>query len=125
MLPQEDSYRPRKFTFLNGIEYSEKTFPEQSQSRRLVQRRRTMGSAVAPLNRGTSCEYQDLKFKGVPLVWTNFKTGQHHVLWREIDGLCRWIFPVTFICLCLVYWTVLFIHSKLNSPSLKQHSYCS
>jgi hypothetical protein len=50
------------------------------------------------------------KFR-LPLQWVDPKTDKQILLWKIIDNFSKWIFPLTFVIFCTIYWIVLYIHS--------------
>lgn len=50
----------------------------------------------------------------IPLQWTNPKNGKQILLWKCIDNISKWMFPLSFVIFCTIYWIVLYIHSKID-----------
>ncbi|ODN04119.1 Glycine receptor subunit alpha-3 [Orchesella cincta] len=50
----------------------------------------------------------------LPLQWIDPKSGRQKLLWKKIDNICKWAFPLTFCIFCGVYWMLLYAHYRAN-----------
>ncbi|CAL8118138.1 unnamed protein product [Orchesella dallaii] len=50
----------------------------------------------------------------IPLQWIDSKSGRQMLLWKKIDNLCKWLFPLTFCIFCGIYWIFLYVRYGAN-----------